>query len=130
MKPLEKILLVEDALDVQLVAKMSLEKLGHFLVEICSSGLEALEKAPVYNPDILLLDVMMPGLDGPTTLLELRKIPSISKTPAVFMTAKVQPSDVEFYYQLGAIHVIPKPFDPIQLPVILSQVWEKHFKVQ
>lgn len=123
---LEKILCVEDDLDIQLVAGMSLSDIGGFTVEMCSSGQEALEKAPVFLPDMILLDVMMPGMDGPTTLKALRDIPEFENTPVVFMTAKVMGPEIEQYKEIGAIGVIPKPFDPMTLPDQIREIWEKH----
>ena len=122
---LERILYVEDEPDIQAVARLALESLGGFTVEVCSSGKEAMEKIEACRPDLILLDVMMPGMDGPTTLAELRKLPSCKQTPVVFMTAKVQPQEVQHYLSLGAIDVIPKPFDPMTLPDKVRSIWEK-----
>jgi two-component system, OmpR family, response regulator len=120
---LSKILYVEDEPDIQEVARMALELVGGFTVTICSSGEEALAAAADFDPDLLLLDVMMPGMDGPTTLLELRKIASLANKPAIFMTAKVQPHEVAEYKELGAIDVIPKPFDPMNLSANIQEIW-------
>jgi len=125
-KILNSILMVEDEPDIQTVAKLSLESVGGFSVEICSSGQEAIEKAPKIKPDLILLDVMMPGMDGPTTLQELKKIPEITGTPVIFMTAKVQPQEVQQYLELGAINVIAKPFDPMTLSDNVRDIWEKN----
>ena len=122
---LKKILVVEDALDIQMVTRISLEKKGGFEVEVCSSGAEALEKAETFNPDLILLDVMMPGMDGPTTLGSLRNLPTLGKTPVIFMTAKVQPQEVAHYIDLGAINVIAKPFDPMTLAETIQSMWDK-----
>jgi len=121
---LEKILLVEDAPDIQLVARIALEKTGGFTVEVCSSGIEALEKAEAFGPDLILLDVMMPGLDGPSTLRSLREFPSLTHTPVIFMTAKVQPQEIAQYVELGALNVIAKPFDPMGLAKTVREIWE------
>ena len=122
---LKKILVVKDALDIQMVTRISLEKKGGFEVAVCSSGAEALEKAESFCPDLILLDVMMPGMDGPTTLGSLRNIPAIKDTPVIFMTAKVQPQEVAHYIDLGAINVIAKPFDPMTLAQTIQSMWEK-----
>lgn len=124
-KPLERILYVEDDPDIQQIAVMVLESLAGFTITACSSGHEALEKAVAFNPDLMLLDVMMPGIDGPETLRELRKFPELENKPAVFMTAKVQPQEVQEYLSMGAVAVIPKPFDPMTLADELRRVWEK-----
>jgi len=123
---LSKILYVEDDLDIQVVAQMALEVVGGYTVSICSSGPQAIEKAPHFKPDMILLDVMMPGMDGPTTLVNLRTIEGLHATPAVFMTAKVMPSDVERYKELGAVDVIAKPFDPMALANRLQDIWSKY----
>ena len=123
-RKLEKILYVEDEADIQVVATIALESVGGFSLKICSSGEEALEQAESYSPDLLLLDVMMPGLDGPSTLEKLREKSSLSQTPAIFMTAKVQSSEIEELKQLGALGVIPKPFDPMTLATQIKTIWE------
>ncbi len=125
-KELQRILYVEDEPDIQAVAKIALETVGGFTVEICSSGFEAVEKASDFKPDLLLLDVMMPGMDGVSTLQELRKQPGLENIPAMFMTAKVRPSEVDQLRLQGAIDVIPKPFDPMTLSENLKSLWNKH----
>lgn len=115
MAELKKILYVEDEPDIQMIARVALENVGGFELCVCSSGAEALEKAAEFGPDLLLLDVMMPGMDGPTTLTELRKIPQLASTPVMFMTAKVQPQEVEYLKSLNVADVIAKPFDPMAL---------------
>ena len=109
-----KLLYVEDEADIREVANFALEDEG-FDIIFCESGEQALEKAGDFKPEVILLDVMMPGMDGPTTLKELRKIPALTDTPVIFLTAKVQPDEVQGYIDLGAVDVIPKPFDPVTL---------------
>lgn len=122
---LRRILLVEDEPDIQLVARLALENVGGFEVEVCSSGREAIERAPSMGPDLILLDVLMPELDGPSTLRELRKIPVLASTPVIFLTAKVQAHEVENYRQIGALDVIPKPFDPMSLADAVKAIWSR-----
>lgn len=124
-KPLVRILYVEDDPDIQQIAVMVLESLSGFTVAACSSGNEALARAVEFNPDLMLLDVMMPGIDGPETLRELRKFPELVNAPAVFMTAKVQPQEVQEYLAMGALAVIAKPFDPMTLADELRSIWDK-----
>lgn len=112
---MNKILYVEDEQDIQTIAQMALEMVGGFDVMICSSGMEALQAVVDFAPDIILLDVMMPGMDGVQTYRALRQLPECMTTPIVFMTAKVQSSEVQAYLDLGAVAVIPKPFDPMTL---------------
>lgn len=125
-RPLKKILLVEDEADIRMVAKLALESVGGFSVDACGSGQEALARAEAAAPDLIMLDVMMPGMDGPATLAELRALPSLGATPVVFMTAKVQPQEVAHYRALGAIDVVAKPFDPMALAQTIKAIWEKH----
>ena len=116
--------MVEDDHDIQAVARLALEMLGGFTVEVCSRGQEALEKVPVFRPDLILLDVMMPGMDGPSTLRALRQDSYMASIPVAFMTARVQQHEVEEYKQLGAVDVIRKPFDPMTLAATLNTIWE------
>ena len=125
MSTLQRILYVEDEPDIQAVARLALEMVGGFAVKICSSGEEAIREAEAFAPDLLLLDVMMPGMDGPSTLAALRAKPAMVKVPAIFMTAKVQPAEVAYFKSLGAIDVIPKPFDPMTLANQIKSSWER-----
>ncbi len=117
---------VEDQPDIQMVAKVALEAVGGFEVLICSGGEEALEKVITFNPDLILLDVMMPGMDGPTTKTELAKLPEVQNTPVIFMTAKIQPAEVAEYKEMGALDVIPKPFDPMTLADQIKEIWKNN----
>ncbi len=123
-QPLCRILYVEDEPDIRMVARMALEAVGGFTVIACVSGQEALDAAPEARADLLLLDVMMPGMDGPGTLKALREIPATAHTPVIFMTAKVQAAEVALYKGLGALEVIPKPFDPMELSAQIQRIWE------
>lgn len=126
---LSRILYVEDDPDIQAIAMMVLETISGFTLAPCSSGAEALQKAVAFKPDLVLLDVMMPGMDGPETLKGLRAFPELASTPVVFMTAKVQPQEVEGYLNLGAIGVIAKPFDPMTLAQELRDIWSRQLVV-
>lgn len=125
MSELNRILYVEDEPDIQAVAKIALEMVGGFTVRICASGEEALREAEAFAPDLILLDVMMPGMDGPSTLKALRELPSLAATPVAFMTAKVQATEVARYQALGALDVVAKPFDPMTLASRLRAIWER-----
>lgn len=124
-KALDKILYVEDDPDIQAIAIMVLDAISGFTLEACSSGNDAVTKAVAFGPDLVLLDVMMPGMDGPETLQALRKLPELANTPVVFMTAKVQPQEVQGYLDLGAVGVIAKPFDPMTLADQLREIWAR-----
>src|SRR5258705_12837509 len=122
-KPLTRILYVEDEPDIRSIATMALEMVGGFQVIACESGPDALAKAPASNADLLLLDVMMPGMDGPATLRALRETFAMGETPVIFMTAKVQPSEVAEYRALGALDVLAKPFDPMRISEEIRRIW-------
>ena len=122
---LQRILYVEDEPDIQAVAQIALETVGGFTIKICDNGQQALAEAAAFKPDLLLLDVMMPDMDGPTTLVQLQKHPQLAHIPAVFMTAKVQPQEVAQLRTLGAVDVITKPFDPMTLADQIRDIWAR-----
>lgn len=122
---LTRILYVEDEPDIRLVARLALEKLGGFTVEVCASGAEALQRAPAFRPQFILLDVMMPEMDGPATFRALRAQPGMAAVPVAFMTAKVQSDEIAHFRELGAVDVIPKPFDPMTLASQVEQIWAR-----
>jgi len=124
MSGLQRILHAEDDPSIQAVAKVALEMLGGFQVLACSSGQEALQQVVGFDPQLILLDVMMPGMDGPETLSRLRELVDLNTVPVVFMTAKVQPEEVDELRRLGAHDVIVKPFDPMQLATRIRSIWE------
>ncbi|AHF04187.1 chemotaxis protein CheY [Marichromatium purpuratum 984] len=107
------ILHIEDEPDIRQIVEFALEE--DFRLTQCASGDEALGGAPGLAPDLILLDVMMPGMDGPSTLQRLRRLPHLAQTPVIFMTAKVQQKEREQLEALGALGVISKPFDPMCL---------------
>jgi len=120
-----RILLVDDEPEIRAIARMALEMVGHFEVRDFGSAEEALAATAVVRPDLILLDVMMPRMDGLQALARLRCIPVTSGTPVIFMTAKVQPSEVAAYEALGAIGVIAKPFSPMALPDDVRRLWKR-----
>lgn len=120
---MKKILHVDDEKDIRAVAKLALESLGGFEVVSCGSGREALDRVAEVAPDLIVLDVMMPEKDGPATLRDLRQHDAAAQTPVIFMTAKTQQDEVQTLLDLGAIGVIAKPFDPMQLSEEIKRVW-------
>ncbi|WP_426111877.1 response regulator [Massilia sp. PWRC2] len=122
---LRYILYVEDDLHVRTTAKLVLEVIGNFTVRECSSGRQAVLAAANFQPDLILLDVMMPELDGLATLKALRQLPHLADTPAVFMTGLTMPEDLARYVGVGAIGVIAKPLVPLRLASQVSQMWEQ-----
>ncbi len=117
-----RILIVDDEDDIREVAGMSLEAVGGFEILTASSGAEGLERARAERPDAILLDVMMPGMDGPTTFAALRKDASTCEIPVILLTAKVQASDRQRFDALGVAAVMTKPFDPMELPGQVADV--------
>lgn len=120
-----KLLYVEDEADIREIVSLALED-EDFDIAFCESGAKALEVAQHFKPEIILLDVMMPGMDGPTTLLHLRKLPGLATTPVIFLTAKVQPDEIDEFIALGAIDVISKPFDPMLLAEQIYNIVKRH----
>ncbi|MCO6384638.1 MAG: response regulator [Vannielia sp.] len=122
--PLPRVLHVDDDDDIRAIAQIALSVVGGLEVLQCSSGKEALEVAKGFDPDIFLLDVMMPDMTGEETLTGLRLLPDLDRVPVVFMTAKAQESDVEHLMELGSEKVIAKPFDPLTLAAEVVTIWQ------
>ncbi|OJH40756.1 response regulator [Cystobacter ferrugineus] len=119
---IHKVLLVDDEDDIRTIGQVSLSRVGGWQTVLASSGADALAKAAAERPDLILLDVMMPGMDGPTTLARLRAQESTATTPVIFMTAKIQKQEVARYLELGAVGVIGKPFNPLTLPTDIKKL--------
>lgn len=126
MAELNKILYAEDEMDIQSIAQMSLEMMGSYTLKVCSNGQEAIDSVESFQPDLLLFDVMMPLKDGPAAYQEIISKPGFENIPVVFMTAKVQNHEIQEYKDMGAIDVIPKPFDPMTLAQTLGDIWAKY----
>jgi len=116
-----KVLLVDDQEDIRKIGRLSLEAVGKHQVLLAANAAEAIHLARS-QPDLILMDMMMPGRDGLSALAELRGTPELSAIPVLFMTAKVQRSELEHYLQAGAIGVIQKPFDPMTLPSEIEKI--------
>lgn len=127
-----RVMYVEDDPDIRAIAEIALQDVGGFTAALCESGTEALAVAPGFAPELVLLDVMMPGMDGRSTLRALRQLPGMAEVPVIFMTARLQRSEIREYRDLGAIGVIPKPFDPMtlseQIAQILTDAAESNFR--
>jgi len=122
-KSLEKLLFVEDDESIAQVAVMILEDFGGFSVKHCDTGRKALDCLVEYAPQFILLDVVMPGMDGPETLERLRRIPMAKKIPVAFMTAKAQTHEQAIFRKLDVVGVIVKPFDPMALSGQITNLW-------
>lgn len=110
-----RVLYIDDEPDIREVVELSLGLDPSLSVRSCASGKEALALAPDWAPDIILCDVVMPGMDGPATLSRMRQCPQIAGTPFVFMTSRAQAHEIEHFKSLGAAGIILKPFDPMTL---------------
>ncbi len=120
---MNRVLHVDDEPDILEVSRLALEIVGGLTVEQACSAKEALKLLERFRPDLILLDVMMPEIDGPTLLTLLRQDPRWGSIPVVFMSAKVQTQEVRQYLAKGAAGVIPKPFDPMTLAAELKELW-------
>ena len=118
-----KILHVDDEADIRAITKLALESIGGFNVTSCASGTEAIATVTDVAPELIVMDVMMPEMDGPTTFRALQDIPDANRIPVIFMTAKTQKDEIESLMALGAIGVIAKPFDPVQLSKEVERIW-------
>lgn len=114
--PIKKVLVVDDDDDIRLIAEISLRDVGGFEVLTAASGRDGIEMAIGEMPDLILLDMMMPGMDGLRVLAELRSVESTKNIPVAFLTAKAQKQEIALYLASGGQAVITKPFDPMQLP--------------
>ena len=121
---LKKILIAEDEQDIRDIEKMALEMLGSFEVETCVNGAEVQDKVVSYEPQLILLDVMMPIMDGPQALGILREDDATKNIPIIFVTAKAMESEIERLISLGALGVITKPFDPATLSQQVLDIWK------
>lgn len=122
---LSKILYVEDEPSIQRLVQVALQQLGGYEVVLCSDGSEAVGLIEVDPPDFVLLDVMMPGLDGPNTLAAIRASELGGNLPIAFITAKAQPDEIQRLLDLGAVGVIVKPFNPMTLSSEVEALWQK-----
>jgi CheY-like chemotaxis protein len=125
-KKLRSVLHIDDEPDIREIVQLALGLTGRLVVYTGESGEEAIKLARELRPDLVLLDVMMPGLDGPGTLKRMRADPVIANIPVIFMTAKAMPREVALFQEMGAIGVIAKPFEPMQLGAQVLSLWEVH----
>lgn len=119
---IQTVLMVDDDPAIRRIAHLSLSRVAKWDVILAESGAQAIEEALKVHPDVILMDVMMPNMDGPTALKHLQERPEFSSTPVIFMTAKVLREEVESYTNMGAAGVITKPFDPLVLPGTIKEI--------
>ena len=123
--PLNRICYVEDDEDIQRIVRMSLERIGKMTVEVVGDPMVALGKITSFKPDLVMLDWMMPGMDGPTLFRKMKEQPETNALPVVFITAKATQRDMDELVALGAAGTISKPFSPRDLPEQLRAIWAK-----
>lgn len=121
---IQTILLVDDDDNIRMIAQMSLEE--DWEISLASSGRQALEMVKSKKPDLIMLDMMMPGMDGAETIKHLKADPDSADIPVIFMTAKIQSQELAKYIELGALGVITKPFDPMTIPDEVRKIVEQH----
>lgn len=121
---LKTVLYVDDEPDIREVVQLSLGLAPQLDVHVCDSGERALQVMPRLKPQLVLLDVMMPGMDGTATLSRMRADRALAQIPVIFMTAKAMPQEITRFRELGAAAVIAKPFDPMQLADQVFRIWE------
>lgn len=125
MAELKRILHVDDDADIREIALLSLQHVGGYEVFQCSSGAEALDQAAEFDPQLFLFDVMMPGMSGDELWEKFQESPTLSRVPVIFMTAKVERQYVNELIGKGALAVLEKPFDPIQLAQEIGAIWDR-----
>jgi len=124
-RPLNRICYVEDDEDIQRIVRMSLERVGKMTVEVVSDPTLAIQAIVEFKPDLVMLDWMMPVMDGPTLFRQMKLRPETSALPVVFITAKASSRELDELKSLGAAGTISKPFNPKDLPDQLRAIWAK-----
>ncbi|HZE59605.1 MAG TPA: response regulator [Burkholderiales bacterium] len=124
-RPLQRISYVEDDEDIQRIVRMSLERVGKMTVDVVSDSMTAMARIASFKPDLVMLDWMMPRMDGPTLFRKMKQDPEAAKLPVVFITAKATQRDTDELMALGAAGMISKPFSPKDLPDQLRAIWGK-----
>jgi two-component system, OmpR family, response regulator len=122
-QPLTRICYVEDDPDIQRIVRMSLERIGKMTVEVVSDSTKAVEAIQAFRPDLVMLDWMMPIMDGPAVFRKMREQEDLKTLPVVFMTAKASPKELDELRAMGAAGTISKPFSPKDLPDQLRAIW-------
>ena len=123
--PLNKICYVEDDEDIQRIVRLSLEKIGKMTVEVVGDPMVAIERIIAFKPDMVMLDWMMPGMDGPALYRKMLETPEVKSLPVVFITAKASERELNELRTMGALGTISKPFSPKDLPDQLRALWNK-----
>jgi two-component system OmpR family response regulator len=123
-QPLNRICYVEDDEDIQKIVRLTLERVGKMTVEVVGDPLQAIDAIKAFKPELVMLDWMMPGMDGPTLFRKMKEVPEVSALPVVFITAKASQRELDELRALGAAGTISKPFSPRDLPDQLRAIWK------
>ncbi len=121
---LQRILIADDEPDILEIARIALEMVGGYEVAICNSGAELLDRLPVFDPDLVVIDVLMPDMEGLEVLERIRDVPGYQAVPVVFLTGVAKESEIESLRRSGAAAIINKPFDPMTLAERIDSVWK------
>ena len=124
-RPLNRVCYVEDDEDIQRIVRMSLERVGKMTVEVVGDPTMAIEAMTAFKPDLVMLDWMMPKMDGPAVFRQMKLRPETRSLPVVFITAKAAQRDLDELAKMGAAGTISKPFSPKDLPDQLREIWKK-----
>jgi len=124
--PLKKICYIDDADELRLMVTTVLEKIYHYQIKTCACAEEAIENTKEFNPDLILLDMWMPpNMNGIETFQAFQQKPHLQNIPVIFLTGQAEQEEVQKYTSLGAIGVIAKPFNPMQLGTVIDQIWQQ-----
>jgi two-component system OmpR family response regulator len=124
-RPLQRVCYVEDDEDIRKIVRMSLERIGKLTVEVVGDPMVAIEAMKAFKPELVMLDWMMPGMDGPTLYRKMHEVPEVRDIPVVFITAKASEKEMNELRALGAAGTISKPFSPKDLPGQLREIWDR-----
>jgi two-component system OmpR family response regulator len=124
-RPLQRVCYVEDDEDIRKIVRMSLERIGKLTVEVVGDPMVAIEAMKAFRPELVMLDWMMPGMDGPTLYRKMHEVPEVRDIPVVFITAKASEKEMNELRALGAAGTISKPFSPKDLPGQLREIWDR-----
>ena len=127
LPPLRRILHVDDSDDIRELVRHGFEKAGKFELMSCGSSAEALAAAPEFEPDLLLLDSLMPDISGVELIRKIKANPALAETPVILLTTQAETMDFRTFIEVGAIDVIGKPFDVDELPDTLEEIWREHW---
>lgn len=127
---LKHIYCIDDEANILEITALCLQDVGGYRVDTFTRAQDALDAAPTNKPDLILVDVTMPVMDGPATLHKFKENPELATIPFIFVTARVQASEVEKYRQSGAIGIISKPYDPMTLSTQVAAIWDEYIRTR